>query len=547
MSKPVGLLWDSVSDNVGDQAIGMVMRRFLESKGIRYEAADPFSYDSADYSILIVGGGELIRPRGDPFYDRYRVRGEHILNAMGVYQPDDVEYLNEYRLVTVRSEADKKILDPVVAGVKVRPCVTLVMGDYFEKPVHPLVPQTIIPGETIGVHVNLAVAHLIPSLVPAIRHLHQYYKVVLFPFTLYQQDGRIHEAIRKWLPEIPISPLRDPADIFHAIGQMRALVCVSLHGTIFAYAQNVPVLAFPTVPKISNFLEERGLGQYLYHTADEMLAKLENILAAPPDFSAAFAQDKRIVRKHLEEVAQIAGSSRPVRRAGAASGSLPALKTSLAEAVKAFHHRWMQYMTLWSSSFAETLEHQHAAGLNEEQIRSLQTQAGQWKTEAEAEKQAVQALTSQAAEKDQSIQALAAQAAGKDKAIQTLMSQAAEKDQSIQALTVQAAGKDQSIQALTVQAAGKDQTIQSLMAQAADKDQSIRTITAQLVDIKGSTTWNIARRLWRVQLFLAPHGSKRERIGQMILRGFLIWRTEGFVALVRKTYSKINRPKDPAP
>jgi hypothetical protein len=469
INKPVGLLWDSVSNNIGDQAIGLVMRRFLESKAISYEAIDPFSFHSEDYSSLIIGGGELIRPTGDPFYDRYRVPGPHILNAMGVFQPDQLDYLNKYRLVTVRSEGDKKAIASVVANVKVRPCVTLAMGEYLEGAENPLVAQTILPGETIGLHFNLAIAHLLPSLVPAIRYLQQKYKILLFPFTLYQQDDRIQEAIRKWVPDVPVSPLRDPADIFRAIGKMRALVCVSLHGTIFAYAQNVPVLAFPTVPKISYFLEERGLERYLFSTADEMLAKLEAMLAAPPDFSSAAAQDKRAVREHLEEIAQMVGeSSRPTPPAPPATRSTAALERTAGESSKAYHGLTMKYVALWSQSFAETFEHQHADGRNKEQILSLQNRDGQWEARIIENEQAIRTLSAEAVE--------------------------------------------------------KDQTVRTLTTQVDEKDQRLQALAAQLADIKGSTAWTLIRFLWRLRLILAPHGSARERIGQRILRTFFVRR-----------------------
>jgi hypothetical protein len=558
LRKPVGLLWDSVSNNVGDRAIGMVMRRFLEREGVSFDTADPFSYDPADYSTLIVGGGELIRPRGDPFYDRFRVRGAHILNTIGVHQPDDLEYLNEYRLVTVRSQADKKILDPVVAGVKVRPCVTLVMGDYFEKAENPQIPRIVAAGETIGLHLNLAISHLLPSLLPVLQSLQQRDKLLLFPFTLYQQDGRIHEAIRRWLPDTPVSPFEDPADIYHAIGRMRALVCVSLHGTIFAYAQNVPVLAYPTVPKISHFLEERGLGEYLFHNAGEMQAKLENILAAPPDFSAAFERDRKTVRSHLKEIARMVRTPLRARKAAVpASG----LQQSLAASIKSYHTRWMEYLTLWSHNFAEGLETQFSFAQKEEHVRSLQAQVDGWKAETETRDRAVQALTLQAlekegavqglilqaAEKDRTIQALISQATETDRTIQALISQAAETDRTIQALESQAAEKDQSIRALTTEGEEKDRILRGLTAESAVKDQSIQTLSSELMEIKGSTAWSIIHLMWRVRLFLLPHGSRRELIGVLAFRSIQVIRKEGISAFLRKARERMRRTKDAAP
>lgn len=65
--KPIGVLYDSVSNNTGDIAIGIALQQYLDEKKIRYEIVPPFDYNSADYSYLIIGGGQLIRSTGDPF------------------------------------------------------------------------------------------------------------------------------------------------------------------------------------------------------------------------------------------------------------------------------------------------------------------------------------------------------------------------------------------------------------------------------------------------------------------------------------------------
>src|SRR5215216_3056672 len=99
-SERIGLLWDSVSNNTGDQAIGLVLQKFFEERAFDFEVLNPFSYEPDQYSAIVVGGGELIRELGDPFYDCFRVRGNHILNSVGTYKPDHLDYLNDYALVT---------------------------------------------------------------------------------------------------------------------------------------------------------------------------------------------------------------------------------------------------------------------------------------------------------------------------------------------------------------------------------------------------------------------------------------------------------------
>ena len=84
-AKPVGLLWDSISNNSGDIAIGMVMKRVCEQRGIPYAVVDPFNYNPRDYATFIIGGGQLLRNRQDIFYRGFYVPGPHILNSVGIH------------------------------------------------------------------------------------------------------------------------------------------------------------------------------------------------------------------------------------------------------------------------------------------------------------------------------------------------------------------------------------------------------------------------------------------------------------------------------
>jgi hypothetical protein len=74
VTEPVGprpttarLLYDSVSRNTGDIAIGIAAAQVLESLGVASEVVDPFSARGDER--YLIAGGELIRRAGDPFYD----------------------------------------------------------------------------------------------------------------------------------------------------------------------------------------------------------------------------------------------------------------------------------------------------------------------------------------------------------------------------------------------------------------------------------------------------------------------------------------------
>lgn len=83
-SSRIGLVRDSVSSNAGDEAIGLVLQRALTARGLPIKVVDPFAPIHRDLAMLVVGGGELIRAPGDPFYDAFRVPGRHVLNTVGV-------------------------------------------------------------------------------------------------------------------------------------------------------------------------------------------------------------------------------------------------------------------------------------------------------------------------------------------------------------------------------------------------------------------------------------------------------------------------------
>ena len=80
----VGLLLDSLSQNTGDQAILEVMTGFLAREQKQFAILSPLGFDANAYQPIIIGGGHLLRDRGDWFYDAFRVPGKHVLNAAGV-------------------------------------------------------------------------------------------------------------------------------------------------------------------------------------------------------------------------------------------------------------------------------------------------------------------------------------------------------------------------------------------------------------------------------------------------------------------------------
>ena len=145
-AQKIGLLFNSVSDNMGDKAIGLVLQRMLAAKRIPFEIVDPFCPDLSNIAMLVIGGGELIRAPGHPFYDAFRVSGPHVLNSVGVLDGAATEYLDEYPIVTVRTEADRAQL----GRGEVVPCLTLLYSDRYQN--HQDISR--VPEGAIGIHLT---------------------------------------------------------------------------------------------------------------------------------------------------------------------------------------------------------------------------------------------------------------------------------------------------------------------------------------------------------------------------------------------------------
>ena len=108
----VGVSVDSVSRNTGDRAIRIAVEQELSRRGIEPVLLNPLEPTDEELDAVIVGGGDLIRPRGDAFYERFRAPRGTILNAAGVWEDaDELDYLRNYSYVSARSRAEVAILE----------------------------------------------------------------------------------------------------------------------------------------------------------------------------------------------------------------------------------------------------------------------------------------------------------------------------------------------------------------------------------------------------------------------------------------------------
>ncbi|MGX5695906.1 polysaccharide pyruvyl transferase family protein [Agromyces soli] len=288
MSRPIGnLLFDSISRNTGDIAIGIAAEQMLEAVGLGSRTVDPFS--DTFPAPLIIGGGELIRPAGDPFYDSYRRQGPHILNAVGVWNScEDLDYLKDYIFVSARSEREAETLRRFVPDVTVLPCTTTMLTGV------PYKIDGIEPGETVvGIHVVPHSLRLIEDLIPLIDAIP--HKKVFIPFTHYNGDA----SFMRNMPfdrsnSIVLGHLK-PLELHSVLGQMSYSVVSSLHASIFSYSQNVPFVSLHQ-KKAEWYFADRALADNIVSSGARLREQIDRIESERPDYSMQIHRDQESVR-----------------------------------------------------------------------------------------------------------------------------------------------------------------------------------------------------------------------------------------------------------
>lgn len=299
MSKSVPLLFDSVNDNTGDRAIGQVMAEFVESRGARPVIVEPLRQATLKAPV-VVGGGELIGSSGDAFYEAFRLEGEHILNAAGLTTSIGLDYLKDYKYVSVRSEVDYALVSGVRPDAEITPCVATRLT-----PADP--PDEIDPERTVLFHFHHNALHHCRGIPEVIAGLSDY-EIHWLELTPYAGDGATMARIGAGLNrEIVATGAGTPQEKLGAIAGSRLLICASLHGAIFAHAQNVPFLVFSRPPKVRAFLSERGLDHHGFSSTAELRDRLDTIFDERVDFSRTIEADSKKLDAHFSKLAELLG------------------------------------------------------------------------------------------------------------------------------------------------------------------------------------------------------------------------------------------------
>lgn len=298
MGSRVGFLWDSISNNTGDEAIGETLLRLAQLQGINaIEPVDLLHWGTRP-DLLIIGGGELLHPEGHGFYDTFRVPGEHILCSAGIAGSQDVEFLRDYRLLSVRSEADRSNLRGLAREVRVAPCLSLL----FDQVVKDKGTVDMADG-LVGLQLNAA--SLEPYEGPRVIQMlqrHLMCPVAFIPFTHYNQDIHFQEVLANELGAAPPLNLHGPDEAFSAVRRLRAIITTSLHATLFAYMAGVPFLAIPYSPKVENFLKERDLENRRLESLTEIGSRLDLLEPDSVDWGNQLVADQAAAKCLLQDI-----------------------------------------------------------------------------------------------------------------------------------------------------------------------------------------------------------------------------------------------------
>lgn len=299
---PVGLLFDSISRNTGDRAIGIALHQTMADLGLDSFDAPVRPRRTRPVEGLMVGGGELIRPTGDAFYDAFRPRGRHILNGVGVWPgSDDLLYLNDYSYVSVRTRADAEVLAGAgVRGVEVIPCLTTMLRS--EGWLSDDVRSTLPPDDgrpLIGIHLVPHTMTLCPGVVDVVNSLEG--RKLLIPFTHYNHDRSFMGALG--VRDAVLLDEMSPLELHAVIGELDLLVASSLHASIFAYSQGVPFVSAQQ-PKVLDYFTDRGL-EALVFGDERQLDRALNAASEDLGLSALVAADRAALRSVVKRWAEI--------------------------------------------------------------------------------------------------------------------------------------------------------------------------------------------------------------------------------------------------
>jgi GT2 family glycosyltransferase/SAM-dependent methyltransferase len=497
--KKVGILYDNISGNTGDQAIGISVRNILTDIGIEFEELVPGRFNPRDYPKIVVGGGHLLRPSPDFFYDKFKVTGSHILNTCGIVStPSDLNYLNGYSYVSVRSNGDKQAISYLKKDVKVVPCTTMLLPDLLKL-------DQRINKHSIGIQLlegavdeEQLVAYL--STLP--------FQIYFLPINHHLYDFNFLARLSRKIKKSILLSVLTPQEISTIIGKFEYFVSCSYHGALFAYAHNVPFMLFNGLDKQRFFMRDRNLESYLFKDLAELKKIFQLFQKSRPDYSALIEKDLKKLKSHINTIKDI----------------LPAQKHVISARLKSTKSDVEPVSTPIKQDQAKNIQIHYLQKQIEgayAQDKLLHTELGQKKTQITSLKNTLQT-------KETRIAALSASLGDKNSQIHKLKAEMhtgdfviSEFDAALKTEDSQKANLEKTLQAKDSQIAGLNFTLQN-------KEYQINRLEMQIQQVQRGVAMQLWKRYHNIVKKLLPNGTGRWYYYETLMKGVRIILNEGW-------------------
>lgn len=303
----VGILYDSVSQNTGDIAIGIAIEQALAARGVKAVNISPYDAKKYQDHKLIIGGGQLLRDPGDDFYDLFRVSGSHILNSVGLSGENDYSYLNTYSFASARTEEEAKTLRRATKKkIKVVPCTTTIMqSKKYEIP-----GLDLKPGEkVVGIHLVPDALIKCPNIIAIINNIP--HKKVFIPFTHYNCDESFMKSLPVDKSNAVVLGKLGPLELHSVISQMSYTIVSSLHATIFSFTQNVPFVSMYQ-RKTFEYLKDRKLEKFIFTNQTSFDSALRSVEDSPKDMTKIVKSDLKKVNRAIDDFVGLLKNEKPL-------------------------------------------------------------------------------------------------------------------------------------------------------------------------------------------------------------------------------------------
>ena len=115
------------------------------------------------------------------------------------------------------------------------------------------------------------------------------------------------------------------------------------------------------------------------------------------------------------------------------------------------------------------------------------------------------------------------------------------RDQTISDLHQGISNLNQEISNLNQKILNLNQGVATREKQIAALHRNLKSASDAMTEIRNSTSWKIGNRITRLGLILFPHGSRRERMVRLSIRGIQTWRKEGLRVFLQKAFLKVKQ------